>query len=260
MTTYRTPNNPKIYRQADKRWAMLPYPTKNYTFKNNGCGCCAVTHCIIEMPKYRNYTPASVQPYMKQFATKGHGTEWRGITEALKHYGLKHVKSLDNMSDMYAEMRKGDAVGVILFNNHSAKVKGGRWTSGGHYCSAVGFAESKGTHSFYIKDSGGRKNDGWHSYEKTMKGCIRKMWVGHLPTEITLPAKGYWTLGDKSPEILKIQRFLKAKGYYNGKIGTKSGRVGTKTYNAIKAFQKANNLKPDGKWGAKTNAVYEEQK
>ena len=93
-----------------------------------------------------------------------------------------------------------------------------------------------------------------------MRGCINKIWVGQLPDEIELPAKGYWTLGDRSPEIIKIQKFLKRKGYYKGKIGKKTGKIGQKTYEAIKAFQKANGLKPDGVWGPKTNAKYEEMK
>ena len=46
--------NPKIYRQADSRWGSLPYPTKAYLFAHNGCGCCAVTHCVIELPQFWN--------------------------------------------------------------------------------------------------------------------------------------------------------------------------------------------------------------
>lgn len=259
MTTYRTPDNKKIYRQADKRWAMLPYPTKNYTFKNNGCGCCAVLHCIIEREKYKNYTPATIQPYMKQYATKGHGTEWRGITAGLKHYGLKDVKALDYMADLWKELKKGNRVGVLLFNNNSAKVSTGRWTSGGHYVAFVGYKESNSKHYLYMKDSGGRKHDGWYCYETNMRGCINKIWVGRLPDEIDLPSKGYWTLGDKSPEVIKIQKFLKKKGFYNGKIGTKSGKIGRKTFEAIRRWQRANGLVDDGKWGAKCNAIYEVQ-
>ena len=259
MTVYRTPNNKKIYRQASKEFARLPYPTKNYTFAKNGCGCCAITHCIIERERYRKYTPADVRPYMVQFATKGHGTEWRGITLAMKHYGLKDVKDDLSITEFFKEMAKGNRVAVFLFNNHKAHVSTGCWTMGGHYVAVVGMKVKNGKHYLYMKDSGNRKHDGWYAYETTMKGCINKIWVGRLPDEIDLPDKGYWTLGDKSPEIIKIQKFLKRKGFYNGKIGTKSGRVGKKTYDAIKKWQKANGLVVDGKWGAKCNAVYEVQ-
>lgn len=255
MTVYRTPDNHKIYRQADKKWARLPYPTSNYTFAKNGCGACAVTHVIIEMEKYKNYTPASVQPYMKQFATKGHGTEWRGITEALKHYGMKNVHSPQYMTDLFKESKKGNRGGVLLFNNHKAKVSTGVWTMGGHYVAFVGYKEVNGKHYFYMKDSGGRKHDGWYCYETTMKGCINKIWVGEYPYEIELPSKGYWCLGDKSPEIVKIQKFLKAKGYYKGVC---KGGFRKLTDKAVRNWQRANGLVADGKWGPKCNAKYEE--
>lgn len=258
MTTYRTPDNKKIYRQADRRWAYDPYPTKAYTFARNGCGCCAVLHCIIEREKYKNYTPASIRPYMKQFATKGHGTEWRGITEALKHYGLKDVKNVD-IGEAFNLMKKGDRVAVFLFTNKKGP-NGTVWTTVGHYVAVVGYKVVNGKHYFYMKDSGGRKHDGWYCYEKSMRGSIRKIWIGRLPEEIELPSKGYWGLGDKSPEVIKIQKFLKAKGYYKGKIGKKSGRIGKLTDEAIRRWQRASGLVDDGKWGPKCNAECEAQK
>lgn len=260
MTVYRIPDNKKIYRQADKKWAREPYPTSNYTFAKNGCGCCAITHCIIEREKYKNYTPSTVRKYMVQFATKGHGTEWKGIKLAMIHYGLKDVKDDLSMSEFFKEMAKGDRVAVMLFNNHKAKVSTGCWTMGGHYLAALGMKVVNGKHYLWMKDSGSRKHDGWYCYETQMKNCVRKVWVGRLPEEIDLPSKGYWTLGDKSPEVIKIQKFLKSKGYYNGKVGTKSGRIGAKTFAAIKKWQKANGLVVDGRWGAKCNAKCEEQR
>ena len=95
--------NPAIYRQGDSRWGSLPYPTKAYTFAHNGCGCCSVTHCAIENPKYANYTPADVRKYMVQFATKGHGTLWDGITKGLQNYGYNvHWNKNDNMTTIFS--------------------------------------------------------------------------------------------------------------------------------------------------------------
>ena len=102
---YRTPKNKRIYRQYDEKWASLPYPTKNYSFGGSGCGACSVLHCIIEMKKYRTKTPAFVQPYMVQYAVKGNGTTWEGITKGLAHYGLKNAKRLDNMPDINIKAR-----------------------------------------------------------------------------------------------------------------------------------------------------------
>lgn len=246
---YRTPVNKKIYRQGDERWASLPYPTKNYSFGGSGCGACAVLHCIIERSRYRNYTPINVQPYMKQYAVKGHGTQWVGITEGLKHWGLLNVRTLDSMAPLWAELRKGDRVAVLLMNNNLAPDKT-RYTSGGHYIAVVGYKEANGKHYLYLKDSGGRHNDGYKCYETSVRNCVSKIWVATVPDEITLPSRGYWQRGDKDPEIKKIQKFLKDGKYYNGVIG---GRFGALTEKAVKKWQKAVKITADGKWGAECN-------
>ena len=49
-----------------------------------------------------------------------------------------------------------------------------------------------------------------------------------------------------------IQTALNNAGYYNGPI---DGRIGKQTRDGIKEFQKANNLKSDGRVGSKTWAV-----
>jgi peptidoglycan hydrolase-like protein with peptidoglycan-binding domain len=51
------------------------------------------------------------------------------------------------------------------------------------------------------------------------------------------------------PSIKEIQTALKNAGYYAGSI---DGKLGPKTKKAIEEFQKANDLKVDGKVGAKT--------
>lgn len=258
MTIYRLPNTETVYKQANSQWAKDPYPTAKYTFAKNGCGACAVLHCIMERSKYRKYTPKKVRPYMVQFATPGHGTEWAGIPAALKHYGLKNVKEYATVSSFFTALKKGDRVGVILVTNKPGP-DGSVWTKTGHYLCVCGYKEENGKHFFYIKDSGSRRTRGFYCYETSLKGCIRKIWVGQLPgDEIQLPSKGFWTLGDKSPEICKIQAFLKAQGVYNGKVAENVGKVGKLTYEAIKKWQKAKKLVPDGKWGPKTNAKYEE--
>ncbi len=51
------------------------------------------------------------------------------------------------------------------------------------------------------------------------------------------------------PKARQIQVALKNAGYYNGAI---DGKIGKVTKDAIKAFQRANNLIVDGKMGKKT--------
>ena len=148
--------NSNIYRQYDSRWKNLPYPTKAYSFGHNGCGCCAVTHCAIELPKYAKYTPADVRPYMVQFATRGHGTLWDGITKGLEHYGYNvHWKQSDSMNDVFNVLKNSLKRGVLLMGSSRGGSKRILWTTGGHY---VAFVDAKFENNdwwFYIKDSGG---------------------------------------------------------------------------------------------------------
>jgi len=51
------------------------------------------------------------------------------------------------------------------------------------------------------------------------------------------------------PKAKQIQLALKNAGYYSGAI---DGKIGKVTKDAIKAFQRANNLIVDGKMGKKT--------
>ncbi|MDD3345388.1 MAG: peptidoglycan-binding domain-containing protein [Candidatus Omnitrophica bacterium] len=51
------------------------------------------------------------------------------------------------------------------------------------------------------------------------------------------------------PTVKQIQKALKNAGYNPGSI---DGKFGRQTREAIKDYQKANNLKPDGKVGKKT--------
>lgn len=53
----------------------------------------------------------------------------------------------------------------------------------------------------------------------------------------------------KQMSIRQIQTALKNSGFYKGSI---DGKVGAETKEAIKAFQKANDLKPDGIVGKRT--------
>jgi N-acetylmuramoyl-L-alanine amidase len=56
-------------------------------------------------------------------------------------------------------------------------------------------------------------------------------------------------MGDKGVSVAVVQRKLQDLGYYNSTV---DGVYGKGTFNAIKAFQKDNNLKPDGVVGNET--------
>ncbi len=59
-------------------------------------------------------------------------------------------------------------------------------------------------------------------------------------------------IGSRSQEVTEIQKVLKAKGYYKGNV---DGIFGTKTKNAVIAFQRDNGLSQDGIVGKATLAA-----
>jgi len=255
-----------IFRQADSRWGNLPYPTKAYKFASNGCGCCSVTHCAIENPTYANLTPADVRKYMVQFATQGHGTTWNGITKGLEHYGYNvHWRQADTMSDIWKVLKTSLKRGVILFGSSKGGTAKITWTLGGHYIAFLDWRYEKGDYWFYLKDSGGRKHDGWYSYKKHMAGDVRNVWIctsykdapkpTPKPTPTPKPNKGTYTgvipnptikKGSKGSGVGNLQKFLNWYGNYGLKVDNICGNA---TANAIGKFQAKEGLKADKIYG-----------
>ena len=164
----------KVFSQLDSRWSGLPYPVKPYTIGTSGCGCCSVTHVIIESTKYKDYTPKKVQPYMKQFAVPRQGTQWAGITKSLDHYGFTAINHA-TMSDLFKTLEKRkQKLGILLFRGGT---RGGvTWTTSGHYVAFTDYKVVGNKHWFYTKYSGGRKHTGWYCYEKHMLGLVVQVW------------------------------------------------------------------------------------
>lgn len=203
--------NSALYKQADSRWGSKPYPTRDCTMSGAGCGCVACTHIVIEQEKYKNYTPESLRPWMvnQGFAIRNQGTTWSGITKTLQHYGysVTHIGINDPMSKAWAELNKGNRIGIILF-------KGGRgpngtvWTASGHYVAFTDYKVVDGKHYFYTKDSGGRNHDsakyGYYSYENSMKGVVYQMWiVPRIGKTVTTTTKTTTTTA-KAPTSLTV--------------------------------------------------------
>jgi len=194
--------NTKVYRQYDSRWGWKPYPTKNSTVASDGCGLCAVTNCLIELPKWNKATPLTFWYYMVQYAVAGNGTRWDGIDAGLKAFGFKNVRRHDNMASFWNEVGKGSRVGVILFRS-GAGPDGTVWTTGGHYVAFVDYKYQNGKHWLYTKDSGSRHNDGWHSYENSMRGRIALLWTAEIPYELDGVIN--------SRDIRKLQKWMGVK-------------------------------------------------
>lgn len=218
--------NKTNFKQYDTRWASLGYPKKPWYIKQCGCGEVAIANCIIEMEKYKNETPKTIQPYCKQFAApNGDGTYFSGIPKMMKHYGMTDVMEHPNMQSLWKEMKKGNRVAIFLMGNRRGGSKGIHWTSSAHFIAGVKYSSDGKTHKFYIKDSNSSSPDrnGWLSYEAHLKNDVSRVWSGKLatpsaPTPTPTPTKtvdeiakevldGKWGNGDE-----RVER-LKAAGY-----------------------------------------------
>jgi hypothetical protein len=66
---------------------------------------------------------------------------------------------------------------------------------------------------------------------------------------VTIPEGGNLSAGDSGSQVKTLQKALNALGH---DVGTPDGDFGTKTQDAVIAFQQAHNLKPDGIVGTDT--------
>lgn len=175
--------NETNYKQYDTRWGGLGYPKKPWYIKNCGCGEVAICNIIIEMANCQAYTPATIQPYCKQYAEpNGNGTYHSGIPAMMKHYGLTEVKEHATMPALFSEMAKGNRVAILLMGSRPGGSKKIRWTSCGHFIAATGYKKSGSHDMLYIKDSNSSTSarNGWLSYQESIKGDCLKVWSGKL--------------------------------------------------------------------------------
>ena len=277
--------NKTLYKQADTRWGSKPYPTKNSSFAGNGCGCVACTHVVIEQDKYKNYNPENLRPWMisQGFAVVNQGTRWEGIPKTLQHYGYSkvvHIDIPDPMTKAWAELDKGNRIGIILFKKGKAP-DGTVWTASGHYVAFTDYYVKGGKHYFYTKDSGSRNHDslthGYYSYENSMKGTVYQMWIvertgapSPTPTPTPTPKQPVTVDGKFGSQSVKaLQKVLgtvqdgkisgqtsSLKKYHTGFSNSiEYGKGGSA---CIKALQKMLGLKsPDGQLGPNTIKAFQ---
>lgn len=170
----------KTYKQADSRWGSKNYNGSS-TMATAGCGPTSVAMLAYAVDGKTD--PWDVAKFMKKngYAIRNNGTAWSGIPAAMKHFGLKDVKNVTKMSDVWKYMKKGYCA-VFLFGAGS---RGGIcWTTSGHYVAVTDYKVSNGKHMLYTRDSGGRNHTGWYTYETQMKGLIPQIWVGYVPGKL----------------------------------------------------------------------------
>lgn len=268
--------NKTKYMQTDSRWGGLGYPKSPYFIRNCGCGECAIANIIIEIEKYKNYTPATIQPYCKQYADpKGNGTYWSGIPAMMKHYGLTEVKDHATMTPLWNELAKGNCVAIYLMGSRKGGSKGVKWTSSGHFVCSVGYKYENGKHYVFVKDSysNASNRNGWITYEENMRNDVLKVWSGKLPNKaidetpttdngkLVVDGIGGIATVNRLQEFLGVaktdgitikkdlQKYvpaLKAYDYGNGSP-------------TVKAMQKWLGISQDGLWGANTSKALQKK-
>ena len=251
--------NKTKFLQTDSRWGGLGYPKKPWYIRNCGCGEVSIANIIIEMEKYKNYTPKTIQPYCKQFAApNGNGTYFSGIPKMMEHYGLTEVKEHATMSTLWTELAKGNRVAIYLMGSRKGGSKGVHWTSGGHFVCSVGYKYENGKHYVYVKDSYSNSSlrNGWISYEENMRNDVLRVWSGKLyieqpyypstPYTGSLPG-GTVKKGSKGTSVKAVQAFL--NWCINAKLAV-DGNCGNLTDKAIRKYQTQYKLKVDGIFGS----------
>lgn len=167
--------NAKTYRQYDARWANDPFPRLPDNMQNSGCGPTAIASVGVAINA--KLTPKWTGKWMREhgYAIFGAGSAHAGITACMKRIGFE-VEKLETMPQFFKAMQKKGAVGIMAFR---AGTRGGKtWTTVGHFVACSDYRYKNGEKQLYIRDPGGRKNDGWHSYERHMKGLVSAVWVG----------------------------------------------------------------------------------
>lgn len=252
--------------QTDSRWGNLGYPKAPCYLRNCGCGEVSIANVIIEMEKYKNYTPKTIISYCRQYAAPScDGTYWSGIPSMLKHYGFTNVKECATMPELWKELEKGNRVAVYLMGSRRGGSKGVHWTSSGHFVASVDYKVKSGKHYVYMKDSYSNSSlrNGWISYQENFRGSVIKVWCGKLADEVKttsykpsspykgkIPAKTI-KLGDNGEDVKRLQKFL------NWAVGSKlngKGYFRNATEKYLKIWQKSRGLEADGIFGAKSKA------
>lgn len=252
--------------QTDKRWGSLGYPKAPYCIRNCGCGEVSICNIIIEIDRYKDYTPKTIQPYCKQYADpRGNGTYWSGIPKMMTHYGLTEVQEHQTMKPLWTELAKGNRVAVFLMGSKLGGSKKVRWSKGGHFVCATKYKYEGGKHWVYIKDSysNSKLRNGFIAYEDNMRNDVLKVWSGKLPTKAKTTTKPYTPTtpytgglpkgvvkkGTKGTDAMQVQKFL--NWVLNAKLDV-DGIAGDQTCKAIRKYQKQYGLKVDGIFGTQS--------
>jgi len=123
---------PNFIKQIDKRYRNLSY--KGMTMGGGGCGVMTCYNIISVLTKPK-LTVRQIWRFMTKngYVIPGRGTLWNGITQTLKHYGIKNFKVTYSDAEVKECLEKG--MWLVGLCGPS------RWTSSGHYICIYGMTK-----------------------------------------------------------------------------------------------------------------------
>lgn len=193
------------FKQYDSRWGRKNYNGSG-TMSSDGCGPTACASIIYNVNT--SITPWKCAQFMKKngYAVRNAGTAWAGIPACLKYYGMKNVKNIPKMSDIFNEMSKDRRCAVFLFRGGS---RGGiTWTRGGHFLAVSGYKYKDSKHYFKMHDPGSRDHDGWYCYETQMRGLILQVWTCTYDVLLLIVPQSKLKKGSKGNDVVQLQNCL----------------------------------------------------
>lgn len=220
----------KTYKKTDN--VQLSKNFKVSEFSCHGSGCCATVKVDSDLVNY-------LQKIRDHFGAP--------ITINSGYRCSTHNKRVGGATGSYHT--KGQATDIV--------VKGVKPAEVAKYAESIGIL-GIGLYDTFVHIDTRTKKSFWYSdkqeHRETFGGKPKKGYAGTFPRLIT--AKGYMAKGDHGIDVTNLQKFLNWYDNYGIKA---DGIFGAKTDKAVRAFQDAEGLKVDGKFGkgslAKAKAV-----
>jgi hypothetical protein len=169
----------KTYNQLTSKLSKKDVNGNTVTMKASGCGVCALASIAYNISE--KYTLDAIWEYMTgKGYTIREGSTRVGMTEAIKHYGMKSeyyspAYSGTKFDTLMSELKKclsEDRWGLFLMYGTKKGAKSDYWTHNGHYITVTDYDAKKG---YYVRDSANGRT-GWHS-KSEFSGCIVAGWI-----------------------------------------------------------------------------------
>lgn len=249
-----------LLRQNDPRWGGYPF-CPGGVLSTHGCGPTSMAMAV------GDGSPVAMADYLTRhgYASSEYGTDHYGIIAGIKSRGyncwysgqsLNGVMRSAYFDTLINHMASGKVAILLMGGRNSAggACRTSYWCNAGHYVTACGFSNNQ----IKIQDPAWNVRDGYHSVygssDDALNGNIKYIYLTDIPWKsakntdykFSCPQK---QIGQTGTSVGLLQRLLKSRGLYDGKI---DNSYGEQTRKAVIAFQKAVKITQDGVCGPTT--------